>query len=116
VRLEPAQSDTAQSAAFQSLDEVVGKAASRAVPAGSVLQAQSVCEATLVRRGEAVTVYVRRDGLRIRTTARAHDDGALGDRITVESMLSRKKKFAARVCGPQEAEVELPGAAADARP
>lgn len=63
-------------------------------------------EPPLVRRGEMVTVFARSAGVRVRTTARAYDDGALGEQIIVESPANRKK-YVARVTGPQEAEVEL---------
>jgi hypothetical protein len=51
-----------------------------------------------------VTVFARCPGVRVRTTGRALEDGALGDLVTIESLADRKSFFA-RVCGPQEVEV-----------
>ena len=51
-----------------------------------------------------MTVYARSAGLRVRTTARAKDDGSVGDLIAVDSLLN-KQSFFARVSGIQEVEV-----------
>jgi hypothetical protein len=40
----------------------------------------------------------------VRTTARARDEGGLGDLVTMETMQDRKP-YQARVCGAHEAEV-----------
>lgn len=106
VRLEPAASAEIQTAGFHSLEEVVGKEALRAIPAGVVLEPEFLRAPVLVRRGEVINLYARTPAVRIRTTARAQDDGGLGDTITVESLLNRAR-FSARVIGPREAEVEL---------
>lgn len=89
---------------FQSLEQVVGRETTRALPAGVVLQRQSVRAPLLVRRGEVVTVYSRAAGVRVRTTARARDEGPMGELVEVESLWSRERYFA-RVCGIQEVEV-----------
>jgi len=51
-----------------------------------------------------VTVYAQSAGIRVRTTARARDDGGLGDLVTMETMQDRKP-YQARVCGMRETEV-----------
>ena len=58
----------------------------------------------LVRRGDVVTVYARSAGIRVRTAARARDDGSQGDLVSVESLLDRSTFFA-RVSGIREVEV-----------
>ncbi len=105
VRVEPAASIEIQRAGCASLDEVVGKEALRAIPAGAVIAPESLRAPLLVRRGDVVAVLARAAGVRVRTTARAQDDGALGDPITVESLLNRQK-FTVRVTGPRETELE----------
>lgn len=110
VRLEPAASAEIEAAGFHTLEDVLGKEALRPIPAGAVLEPELLRAAVLVRRGEVISVYARSPALRIRTTARAQDDGALGDTITVESLLNRAR-FSVRITGPREAEVELAAAA-----
>ena len=90
--------------ALESLEEAIGKETKQAIPQGKLLGWKMVRSPLLVRRGELVTVHVRTSGIRIRTTARARDEGALGDLVTVESALDRKTYFA-RVAGAQEVEV-----------
>jgi flagella basal body P-ring formation protein FlgA len=104
VQVQPDQSGEDRGEACHSLDEVVGRELTRAVAAGVVLQPQYLRTPILVRRGEVVTVYARSGGVRVRITARAKDEGSLGDLITVESLLNRKP-YTARVSGIQEAEV-----------
>jgi flagella basal body P-ring formation protein FlgA len=59
-----------------------------------------------------VTVYAKAAGIRIHTTARAKEEGAMGDLVAVESVADRKT-FTARVCGPRETEVFAQAAAAE---
>jgi flagella basal body P-ring formation protein FlgA len=90
-------------AAF-SLEEVVGKETTRAIPAGKLVTNDSLRAPLAIRRGEIVTVYAKSAGIRVRTIARARDDGSLGDLIAVESMQDRTSFFA-RVNGVREVEV-----------
>jgi len=104
VALRRGSQADAESEGFRSVDEVVGKQTARAVPAGNILDRSSVRQPLLVRRGEVITVYARSAGIRVRSTARAREDGSLGDLIAVESLLDRAAYFA-RVSGIQEVEV-----------
>lgn len=90
--------------AFHSVEEVLGKQTTRAVPEGKILTAEALQSQSYVHRGEAITVHARTAGIRVRTTVRAKDDGGLGDLIAVETLTDRKT-FYARVCGIREAEV-----------
>ena len=90
---------------FRSIREVVGLEATRAIAAGRSVTQDAVRSRLLVRRGEVVAVYARRAGICVRTSARARDDGSLGDVITIEAM-SDRQAFFARVSGPQETEVD----------
>jgi flagella basal body P-ring formation protein FlgA len=96
--------DDGESGAFHSLEEAVGKQTTKAIAEGKVLTPDAVQSPLLVRRGDIVTVYAKAAGIRIHTTARAKDEGALNDLVEVESLTNRKK-FAARICGPRETEV-----------
>ena len=89
---------------FRNLADVVGKEATRAIAAGKPLTRDAVRPPILVRRGEVVTVYSRASGIRIRTMARAHDDGGEGELVAVEPLTDRNTFFA-RVSGIREVEV-----------
>jgi flagella basal body P-ring formation protein FlgA len=89
---------------FRRIDDVVGRETTWSIPAGTVLTADGIRRPVIVRRGQPVTLYARSEGLRVRTTVRAREDGAVGDLITVESLTAREP-FYARVTGVQEAEV-----------
>jgi len=104
VELKPGDPAMAETAAFHTIEEVVGKQACQAIAAGNAIVPDLVRAPVIVRRGEVVTVYARSSGIRVRTLARARDDGSQDDLITVES-LDTRKSFFARVCGVQEVEV-----------
>jgi len=115
VRLQTGLLPNKPEECFYRLEQVVGHETTRALPAGVVLQRASVRAPLMVRRGEVVTVYARAAGIRVRTTARARDEGAMGELVEVESLSSRKTYFA-RVCGMQEVEVFARPAQAAAAP
>jgi len=113
VRLAPEEGRTE---GLHSLEEVVGKETTRAIPKGKVVAADWVRSPLLVRRGDVVTVSARSGGVCVRTTARARDDGSLGDLVAVESPADRSTYYA-RVVRPREVEVYARAArASDARP
>jgi flagella basal body P-ring formation protein FlgA len=103
VELQEASGDT-NAVTVCSLEEVIGRETTRAIPAGKVISAEVLRAPLLVRRGEAVTVYALSAGIRVRTTARARDDGSQGDLVAVESLLDRSRFFAV-VSGTNEVEV-----------
>lgn len=63
--------------------EVAHAEARRALAAGSVVTAADVERATLVRRGDPVSLEVRRGSVSVRAIAYARQDGRAGDRILV---------------------------------
>ncbi len=95
----PAGADT-----LSDLENVIGREVKRSLSANSPVSADDIQSPVVVRKRDVVTVYVRSPGIRIRTTARATEDGALGDLITVES-LTERNTFFARVSGAQQVEV-----------
>lgn len=105
LELLPLPSGGREGEFFTTIEEAIGLETTHAVSAGQALSAAMVRPPLLVRRGDAITVYVRARGLRVRTVARARGDGAEGETITVESMTDRKT-YQARVTGVQEVEVQ----------
>jgi flagella basal body P-ring formation protein FlgA len=103
VRLAPATGRNKQ-AGYTRLEDVLGKEVRRALSTGQAIDEQAVRAPILVRRGQVVSLYARTDGIQVRTIARARNDGGLGETIDVEGLKDRKL-LAARVSGPQEAEV-----------
>ncbi len=90
--------------AVDSIEAIVGMEAHQAIQAGEVVFSDQVRAAVLVKRGEIVRVSSQAGGIRVRTTARARQDGARGELVQVETLDSRER-FDARVTGPREAAV-----------
>jgi flagella basal body P-ring formation protein FlgA len=90
--------------AFHAIEELLGWQSTHAIVEGKILAPDDVQSPLMVHRGDVVTVYARSAGLCVRTTARAREDGSLGDLVTMETMLDRKT-YQARVCGIREADV-----------
>ncbi len=88
------------------IDEVVGKAAIRALRNDTPVQFSQIEKPVLVKRSEAVTLFVRNGGITIKMTARAKEDGREGELITVES-LTDKQTSLARVVDYGTVEVEM---------
>jgi flagella basal body P-ring formation protein FlgA len=89
---------------YHAIEEVAGKQTTSAVPDGKIIAPDDLKAQVMVHKGDVVTVYARSAGIRARTTARARDDGSLGELVTIETMQERKP-FQARVCGVRETEV-----------
>ena len=89
---------------FRSAEELIGHEVTKSIPEGRVIDRGDVRLPLMVRRGDVVTVYARSPGIRIKSLARAKDDGSVGDLVGLESLYDRKV-FYARVCGVQEVEI-----------
>lgn len=109
VELQPLPSSGYAAAAFDAVEDVIGKETTRPVTVGQVLDRHYVQSPILVRQGDVVTVYARSAGIQVRTTARARDGGSRGDLIAVESLADRSR-FYARVTGPRTVDVYARGA------
>jgi flagella basal body P-ring formation protein FlgA len=105
--LERAPVASGRRAPFYDVNEIIGLEAARAIQPGEVIFSDQVRRPTLVKRGESVTVVVQGGGIRVRTTARAIQEGSQGDLVQVES-LDSKEKFDARVIGLREVGVLAP--------
>ena len=101
----------APATAVESIAEVVGKEAVRAVDAGDVLLASGVRNPLLVQRGETVKVSARTGGITVSTFVVVQQNGALGDLVQVQT-LDKSGRFAARVSGWKQLEVLPTGVAA----
>ncbi|MBI1900470.1 MAG: flagellar basal body P-ring formation protein FlgA [Planctomycetia bacterium] len=86
------------------LEDAVGRELLQTVAAGQSLDEKMLRRPILVTKGELVTVSVTCEGVRIRTAARAKEDGAQGDVIQVESTLDRRT-YQVRVSGLGTVEV-----------
>ena len=106
VRLQPGKPAEGKAQVYQTLDDVIGKETTRPIAPDQILDDQIVRRPVLVKRGEIVTVHARSGALDVRTTARARDDGGVGDVITVESISDRSSYFA-RVRSAQECDVDI---------
>lgn len=104
VRLQPAAPSEVESDGFRTVEEVLGSEIVQMIGEGVVLQKRFLHAPLLVHRGDIVTVYARAAGIRVRTTAKAREDGSQGDLLSVESLTDRKA-YIARVCGIREMEV-----------
>jgi len=103
VALQPADANVAADQLIYSLNEVLGMETSRSIPLGKVVERRALRRPVLIRRGDPVDVYARSAGIVVKTTARARDNGSLGDAVLMEG--PNKSTYLARVIGVREAEV-----------
>ena len=89
---------------FTATADVIGQQATRAIGADQPLDGRLLRKPLLVEKGQNISVVARGSGVRVRTTARATEDGARGDVIVVES-LDTKQKYAVMVTDHQQVEV-----------
>lgn len=89
---------------FSSFEEVTGRETTRPLAEGRPMDRDALRSPMMVRRGEVVTLVASAPGLKVKMAARAREQGAMGQPITVET-LSDRRVLLARVVGFQEAEV-----------
>jgi flagella basal body P-ring formation protein FlgA len=106
-QLEPGSKTSGQRAAVESIETIIGMEARQAIQAGQVVYADQVQSPVLVKKGDLITVVSRNGGIRVRTSAKALQDGANGALVEVESSES-KQRFDVRVVGLREAAVFAP--------
>lgn len=115
VDVELCEVEKAPPGAVSSTDLAVGQEVTRAFAAGQPLDTRALRKPILVHRGQAVSVVAKAAGVRARTTARALENGTLGDLVLLESVDSQRK-YSAIVSGPQQAEVLALGTAVSDSP
>ncbi len=96
---------------------VVGMEVLYSIQEGQTINLTQLRKPLMVKRGEVIRVRARAAGVQITTTARATEDGAIGDIVMVES-LENRQKYPTYVTGSQQVEVYAAGviAADPARP
>jgi flagella basal body P-ring formation protein FlgA len=106
-KIEPNSKTNGQRAVVDSIEKIIGMEARQAIQAGEVVYADQVLSPVLVKRGDLITVVTQSGGIRVRTSARALQDGANGALVQVESLES-KQHYDARVVGLREVAVFAP--------
>jgi flagella basal body P-ring formation protein FlgA len=102
--LEPTTKTTGKRAVFDSIERMIGMEVRQALREGEVVFADQLQSPIVIKRGELVTISSQTSGIRVRTSARAMQDGSTGDLIQVESLES-KQQFNVRVTGLREAAI-----------
>lgn len=85
-------------------DDYVGQELVRAMREGAVLTPRHVRVPLYVKRNETVTLIYRQGALSMETMGRSLGEGALGDRVTIMNLSSRKR-IMGRITGPGQVEV-----------
>ncbi len=98
-----------------SVEKLIGMEAQQAIKVGETVYADQVRAPLLVQRGEEITVVTQGGGIRVRTTARAVQDGALGELVQVET-IDKKDRYDARVTGSRQVAVFAAARPTDAQP
>jgi len=80
-------------------DEVVGQMSRRMLRPGDILRSGQLSSPVLVKRGDAVTMIARRDGIEVSTAGEALDAGARGAMVRVRNANSGQV-VRMRVAGP----------------
>lgn len=75
---------------FTEANNIVGKILTRALPQGTAFSPKFVKPPLLVRRGDNVTILASVRGLQVRGKGKALKDAALGERVTVRNMRSKR--------------------------
>ena len=114
VELTLPDARTRRDGIISTLDEVIGREATRTLTAHRVIERRAIRRPLLVRRNDLVTVFARGGGVLIRTSARAMEDGSEGDVVRMQSP-DRRKEYLARVVGIQEVEVHVATATINTR-
>ncbi|MGL6225442.1 MAG: flagellar basal body P-ring formation chaperone FlgA [Thermoguttaceae bacterium] len=75
---------------YSDFNEVIGKAVSNNIREGTVISGNMIQSPIMIKKGEVVTVYAKAPGVVVRSLAKALEDGAMGDLITVEQLQKAK--------------------------
>jgi flagella basal body P-ring formation protein FlgA len=80
--------------------QVIGQRAKQFISAGSLIDSSMIESVPLVMRGQLVTLTSVAGAVRVLTTAKAIEDGLLGETITVRAADDKRVEFDAVVVGP----------------
>ncbi|MBK1694290.1 flagella basal body P-ring formation protein FlgA [Chromatium weissei] len=90
VQLKTVSSRLLSNGYFDTLDAVIGLQTKRAVTSGEILNTTLVTAATLIKRGQQVTLFSVRPGLTVQMKGEALEDGVIGQRIRVRNRTSKQ--------------------------
>lgn len=85
--------------------QAMGQRAKRLITAGTIVEQEMLESVPLVKRGELVTLASVVGGIRVVTTAKAAEDGLLGEVVKVRALNRKGQEFDAVVTGPAEATI-----------
>ena len=105
VSVQAVELDRAHGTPVTDLDAVLGRAASASLRVGIPVIERHLAPDVLIKRGDLVTVTVRRGRLSIRTVGRAAENGERGGIIALRNDATREQ-FYATVTGPRRAVIE----------
>ncbi len=111
VTLEPADPKSRSTQFVTDSRAVVGMETLSPIREGQPLFLNQLRKPLLVKRGELIRVTARAAGVQVTTTAKATEDGSLGDIILVQS-LENREKYAAHVTSLQHVQVYATGVVA----
>lgn len=80
-----------QATYFTDKSHIVGKSLKRSVPSGAFLHAALLDNPAIVKRGQKVTLMAERDGVRVKMSGTALEDGAINDQVRVENLSSKRR-------------------------
>lgn len=106
VRLERKDISLLHSGYYRNLSQVVGQVSKRPIRQNFVINSASLQPAMMVDRGEKVVILAEGNGLSIRTTGIAMQQGGHGDLIQVKNSKT-DKVVEGRIIGPGQIKVSL---------
>jgi flagella basal body P-ring formation protein FlgA len=83
----------------------IGQRAKRFMPAGTLLEPSMLEQVPLVLRGQLVRLMSVSGSVRVVTTAKADEDGLLGEIIKVRAVDNKRVEFDAAVVGPGQVQI-----------
>lgn len=84
---------------FSSIEALVGKTLKRTLLSGQPIQKTFVSRDLIIKAGDEVKVFIKRNGVQVQVTGEAREDGAKGDRIKIFSN-DTKRKYVGEVIRP----------------
>lgn len=88
------------------VETVLGKQVARTVPAGTVLKQEHIVLPPVIKGGDMVKIFARKEGLAISANGIAKADGRPGETIAVKN-ISSNKMLHCRVDGPSQVSVDF---------
>lgn len=90
ISLQPKKTSQLNTAYFSSPDQVIGKALKKNLGNKALFTSAVLTEPHIIHKGQHIDLQAGQDGLKVRASAIALAGGAVGDRIRVQNVSSRK--------------------------